>query len=156
MSWKPWTLAAARLKMVKSKDFKFPEPISRWNIVKGDLVQVLCGKDKGRNGKVVAVARRTNRIFVGGLNTHIRVMVGETARTRIASEAPLHVSNVALVDPEDGKPCRIRYQYTEDGEKVRVSKRSGRIIPKPVEVLERRDFKSRGGYVEGSKDTTSE
>uniref|UniRef100_A0A1X7SL01 KOW domain-containing protein n=1 Tax=Amphimedon queenslandica TaxID=400682 RepID=A0A1X7SL01_AMPQE len=64
-------------------------------------VQILCGKDKGRNGKVVAVARRTNRVFVGGLNTHIRVMVGETARTRIASEAPLHVSNVALVDPED-------------------------------------------------------
>lgn len=85
---------------------------------------------------------------------------------RIAGEAPLHVSNVALVDPEDGlvttptrlmgvayrhvsshrKPCRVSYKYTEEGEKVRVSRRSGRIIPKAAELLDRKDFKSRSGY----------
>lgn len=49
------------------------------------------------------------------------------------------------------KPCRIKYQYTEEGERVRVSRRSGRVIPKPIELLERKDFKSRSGYVGKSK-----
>jgi large subunit ribosomal protein L24 len=47
----------------------------------------------------------------------------------------------------DRKPCRIKYQFTEEGDKVRISKRSGRIIPKPIELLERKDFKLRSGYV---------
>jgi large subunit ribosomal protein L24 len=56
----------------------------------------------------------------------------------------------------DRKPCRIKYQFTEEGDKVRISKRSGRIIPKPIELLERKDFKLRSGYVDGPKDTKSE
>ena len=53
---------------------------------------------------------------------------------------------VVYCSPAHRKPCRVYYKYTEKGERVRVSQRSGRIIPKPVELLERRDFKSRSGY----------
>lgn len=158
MSWKPWTRAAARARALRGHKRNLPEQIPHWKIVKDDLVEVLSGKDKGRQGRIVAVARSLNRVFVGGLNTHTRVLpaIGDFPGARIPSEAPLHISNVAIVDPVDGKPCRIKYQYTEDGEKVRVSKRSGRIVPKPAELTDRKDFKSRSGYPEGDKDTLSD
>eukprot|EP00731_Ephydatia_muelleri_P016872 Em0009g1296a len=120
------------------------------------LVEILAGKDKGKQGKVSVVARKQHQVIVSGMNTHIRVLPpsGEFPGGRVPSEAPLHISNVALVDPKDGKPCRVKHMYTEEGVKVRVSRHSGSIIPKPPEVKERRDFKSRSGYIEGPKDTT--
>ncbi|XP_064391336.1 large ribosomal subunit protein uL24m-like [Halichondria panicea] len=154
--WRPWTTAAKAAGRSRSRKPP-PEPLKKWNIVRGDLVQILAGKDKGVQGKVAAVIRKENRVIVGGFNTHIRVRsLGEGKTIRVASEAPLHVSNVALVDPGDGQPCRIKYQYTEDGEKVRVSRRSGMIVPKPPELKERKDLPSRSAYLEGGQDTLAE
>jgi large subunit ribosomal protein L24 len=121
-------------------------------------VELLAGKDKGKQGKVMEVDRSLNRVFVKGLNTHQRYIPphGDFKGNYIASEAPLHYSNVALVDPEDMQATKISFRYLDSGEKVRVSRRSGRIIPKPVETTERRDFKTRSGYVEGSKDTPAD
>lgn len=158
MSWRAWTAGAKRIRTLKGNKRKPPEPIKQWNIVRGDTVAVLSGKDKGKQGKVVAVARKQNRVIVGGLNTHIRVLpaLGDFPGGRMLSEAPLHISNVALVDPTDSLPCRVRYKYTEEGERVRVSRRSGMILPKPPELTERKDFSSRSGYVEGPQDTKPE
>jgi large subunit ribosomal protein L24 len=69
------------------------------------------------------------------------------------AESLIQVTNVSLVDPEDNKPCKVVYKYMEDGTKVRVSKRSGCVIPKPPDLADRKDFKSRSGYLEGDKDT---
>jgi large subunit ribosomal protein L24 len=69
MSWRPWTQSAKRVKSLRGHKRLQPDLIPHWKIVRGDLVQVLCGRDKGRQGKVVAVARSNNRVFVGGLNT---------------------------------------------------------------------------------------
>ena len=121
------------------------EKITKWNIVRGDLVQILAGKDKGKQGKVNQVIRVRNSVMVEGLNTHIRILpkTDNFKGGRIQSEAPLHVSNVALVDPSDNLPCRVKYMYTEEGQKVRISRRTGTVVPKPPELKDRKDFKSR-------------
>lgn len=158
MSWRPWTAAAKRVAQLRGNKRKPLEPIKKWNIVRGDLVEILAGKDKGKQGKISVVARKQHQVIVSGLNTHTRVLPpsGEFPGGRVPSEAPLHISNVALVDPKDGKPCRIKNMYTEEGLKVRVSRRTAAIIPKPPQAKERRDFKSRSGYIEGPKDTAAE
>nr|2FTC_N Chain N, mitochondrial ribosomal protein L24 [Bos taurus]3IY9_N Chain N, 39S ribosomal protein L24, mitochondrial [Homo sapiens] len=96
----------------------------------GDTVEILEGKDAGKQGKVVQVIRQRNWVVVGGLNTHYRY-IGKTMDyrgTMIPSEAPLLHRQVKLVDPMDRKPTEIEWRFTEAGERVRVSTRSGRII----------------------------
>ena len=148
MSWRPWTAAAKRVAQLRGNKRKPLEPIRKWNVVRGDLVsliaavrctillktrivncipqvEILAGKDKGKQGNVSVVARRQHQVIVSGLNTvsfasteiflymylglglvlqHIRVLPpsGEFPGGRVPSEAPLHISNVALVDPKDG------------------------------------------------------
>lgn len=155
MSWRPWTAAAKRVARLKGHKRKPPEPIKDWKIVRGDLVEVLSGRDKGKQGEVCLVARRKNSVMVEGTNTHLRRLPsrGEFPGGNIMAESLIHVTNVALVDPEDNKPCKVIYKYLEDGSKVRVSKRSGCVIPKPPTLPDRKDFKSRSGYIEGLKDT---
>ncbi|NWI10108.1 RM24 protein, partial [Crypturellus soui] len=113
----------------------FVEPISeeQWMVFKGDTVQVLAGKDAGKQARVTQVVRARNWVVVEGLNTHYRYInkMAKFPSTYIASEAPLLVSQVSLVDPEDRKPTEVQWRYTEEGERVRVSLRSGRIIPVP-------------------------
>jgi len=115
-------------------------------IKKGDTVQVISGKDRGATGKVIAVYTDTERVLVEGVNRvkkHTRV--SETTRGAktggiVTQEAPIHVSNVMVVDPEDGRPTRIGHR-TEKVEKrradgttydstrsVRISKRTGKDI----------------------------
>uniref|UniRef100_A0A673U2P7 Large ribosomal subunit protein uL24m n=1 Tax=Suricata suricatta TaxID=37032 RepID=A0A673U2P7_SURSU len=111
------------------------EPISdeEWHLFCGDRVEILEGKDAGKQGKVVQVIRQRNWVVLEGLNTHYRY-VGKTADSRgtmIPSEAPLLYRQVKLVDPVDRKPTDVEWRFTEAGERVRVSTRSGRIIPKP-------------------------
>ncbi|XP_065836772.1 large ribosomal subunit protein uL24m-like [Oscarella lobularis] len=152
---RPWSAAARRLRQLKGVKRKPPEPIRRWKMVRGDSVEVLAGKDKGKQGKLIDIDRKLNRVFVQGLNTHLKYTPprDDYKGGYIASEAPLHYSKVALVDPADMKRARIGYQYRGDGEKVRVSNRTGTMIPKPLESKERRDFKTRNAYKEGPKDT---
>ncbi len=99
-------------------------------IRKGDKVVVLAGKDKGRTGEVMRMLPKENRAVVGGINQikrHQRQTAGQEAGI-ITREAPIHVSNISLADPKDGKPTRVGFKKLEDGRKVRVAKRSGEQI----------------------------
>ena len=74
----------------------------------------------------------SHRLLPTTVQSIVKVGGGENFKGKVEKEVSLHYSNVALVDPTDGKPCRIIYRYLEDGKKVRVSTRSKRIIPFPV------------------------
>ena len=95
-----------------------------------DEVIVISGKDRGKRGKVLRVDPKKERVYVEGLNIvkrHQRptqTAMGQQTGGVIEREGPIHVSNVMLIDPKDGKPTRIRIEI-EDGKRLRVSKRSG-------------------------------
>ncbi|XP_030494404.1 uncharacterized protein LOC115710196 isoform X2 [Cannabis sativa] len=113
------------------------------------------GKDKGESGLVKRVVRSQNRIIIEGKNLvkkHIKQGQGHEGGI-FTVEAPLHVSNVQVLDPVTGKPCKIGTKYLEDGTKVRVSRgigSSGSIIPRP-EILKIRTTPR--PTVAGPKDT---
>jgi large subunit ribosomal protein L24 len=96
-----------------------------------DEVVVITGKDKGKTGKVLRVEVERDRVYVSGINIrtkHVKPTPGTSESGGIVKEeAPLHVSNVALVDPKDGKPTRVRTEI-RDGNKVRVAVRSGEVV----------------------------
>jgi len=99
-------------------------------IKKGDKVVVLAGRDKGRVGEVTQVMPRETRAVVRGVNMvkrHTRQQ-GAQEGGIISKEAPIHLSNLAIADPKDGKPTRVGFKTLDDGRKVRVSKRSGDLI----------------------------
>ncbi|XP_039976885.1 probable 39S ribosomal protein L24, mitochondrial [Xiphias gladius] len=156
---RPWTASAKRLNPPGKKRRKvFVEPIAPedWSVLRGDMVEILSGKDKGKQGKVIQVFRHRNWVILEGLNTHHRY-VGRTQDYRgtyIASEAPILLHNVTLIDPSDRKPTEVEWKFTEEGERVRVSVRTGRIIPKPV--VERRDGIVPEQWKDGPKDTSPE
>jgi large subunit ribosomal protein L24 len=99
-------------------------------IRKGDQVMVISGKDRGKTGTVLAVIPKKERVTVEGLNMikrHQRptqTAGGQRGGGVIEREGPIHVSNVMLVDPKDGKPTRVGIAI-EDGKRLRVAKRSG-------------------------------
>jgi large subunit ribosomal protein L24 len=100
-------------------------------IKKGDRVVVLSGRDKGKKGEVFKVMPKEARALVRGVNMvrrHQRQSVKEEGGI-ISKEAPIHLSNLALEDPKDGKPTRVGFAILSDGRKVRVAKRSGEHIP---------------------------
>jgi large subunit ribosomal protein L24 len=95
-----------------------------------DEVIVISGKDKGKTGKVLRVDRASGRVFVEGLNMikrHQRPTPGRPNQQVgvIEREGPIHVSNVAIVDPKDHKPTRIGVRRDENGRRMRVTRRSG-------------------------------
>ena len=96
-----------------------------------DEVVVISGKDKGKTGRVVDVDPAKQRVFVEGLNIvkrHQRPRPGTNeAGGVIEKPGPIHISNVALIDPKDGKPTRTRVEE-RDGRRVRVGVRSGEVI----------------------------
>ncbi|HEX2725357.1 MAG TPA: 50S ribosomal protein L24 [Beijerinckiaceae bacterium] len=99
-------------------------------IKKGDKVVVLTGRDKGRTGEVVQVMPKEARALVRGVNLvkrHQRQTMNQEGGI-IQKEAPIHLSNLALADPKDGKPTRVGFKVLDDGRKVRVAKRSGDLI----------------------------
>lgn len=99
-------------------------------IKKGDKVIVLAGKDKGKRGEVLRVLREENRAVVGGVNSvkrHTRPSAF-TAGGIIEKELPIHISNLALVDPKEDKPTRVGRKQLKDGTWVRYAKRSGETI----------------------------
>ena len=99
-------------------------------IRKGDKVVVLAGKDKGRSGEVLSVQPKEDTAIVRGINIIVRHQRQTQAQEGglIRKEAPIHLSNIALADPKDGKPTRVGFQVQADGKKVRVAKRSGEVI----------------------------
>lgn len=97
---------------------------------KGDHVVVLTGKDKGKKGEILKMLPADNRAIVKGVAV-VRRHQRQTANQEggiVAKEAPIHISNLAIEDPKDGKPTRIGYKFLKDGRKVRFAKRSGEVI----------------------------
>jgi large subunit ribosomal protein L24 len=102
----------------------------KFKIKKGDQVIVTTGKDKGRRGEVIQVMRSESRVLVQGCNMvqrHTRATQTSPGGI-IAKEAPLHISNVAHIDPKTDQPTRVGYRLLDDGRKVRFAKGSGEVI----------------------------
>jgi large subunit ribosomal protein L24 len=99
-------------------------------IRKGDKVVVLTGKDKGRTGEVLSVQPKEEKALVRGVNMIRRHQKQSQSQQGgiITKEAPIHLSNLAIADPKDGKPTRVGFQFQKDGTKVRIAKRSGEVI----------------------------
>ncbi len=101
----------------------------KFKIKKGDQVVVITGRDKGKKGEVLEVLRAEFRVRVQGVNMvkrHRRATQNDAGGV-ISMEAPLHISNVAHVDPESGAATRVGFEV-RDGEKVRIAKRSGKAL----------------------------
>jgi large subunit ribosomal protein L24 len=143
------SVARNRLQRIAQTAGKFHKPKpqlneaakkTQWNILRGDKVQVI-GKhpERGKQGIVTAVLRDKDRVIVEGVNLGPRNIKGDKDRgipgKVIMKERTIHYSNVNLVDPVQNVPTRITKKYLETGEKVRISKKSGAIIPRP-EILE--------------------
>lgn len=101
------------------------------NIRKGDTVKVIAGDSKGQQGKVLSVSMTTKRVLVEGLNLvskHTKPNATNTEGGIIKKEAPIHISNVMLIDPKSGKATRVGRKRDEAGKLVRVAKNSGEVI----------------------------
>jgi large subunit ribosomal protein L24 len=101
-------------------------------IRKGDTVEVISGKDKGKRGKVLRVDRATSRVVVEHVNM-IKRHTKPNPQRRVQGgvverEAPIHISNVMVISPDSGRPTRVGYKILEDGRKVRVTKTDGAIL----------------------------
>ena len=100
-------------------------------IKRGDKVVVITGKDRGKRGTVRAVIVKHNRVLVEGVNIikrHQRARSQNQVSAIIEREAPIHASNVMLIDPNNDQPTRVTFRKREDGTLVRVGKRSGEDI----------------------------
>ena len=105
--------------------------MGKLHIKKNDTVVVLAGEDKGKTGKVLKVLVEKTRALVEGVN-----MVSKSTKPSaqnpqggiVKQEAPIHISNLSLVDPKSGKATRVGIKVTEDGKKVRIAKKSGEEI----------------------------
>ena len=102
----------------------------KFKIRKGDRVIITSGREKGKTGEVLRVLRDDDRVLVQGVNMikrHTRPSQF-SAGGIVEKEAPLHISNLAHVDPKTDKPTRVGYRITDEGRKVRYAKRSGEPI----------------------------
>jgi large subunit ribosomal protein L24 len=124
---------------MKKKENRTP-----YNIVRGDKVQVIGRRhpERGKQGIVKEVLRKLDRVIVEGVNMGPRRIKGDPDRgikgTTIMKERTIHYSAVNLVDPVTNQPTRVYRKYLEDGTKVRISKKSGAIIPRPDILTVRR------------------
>ena len=103
-------------------------PVSR-----GDTVRVMRGEDKGKEGKVLRVFTKTGRLTVEGINIvkkHRKARRAEEQSGIIEMPAPIHHSNVMLLDPKSGAPTRVKARIDEDGTKERLAVKSGESIPR--------------------------
>ena len=99
-------------------------------IKKGDKVVVLTGRDSGKSGEVLQVIPKESRALVRGVNV-VRKHQKQTMQQEggiVSKELPVHLSNLAVADPKDGKPTRVGFKIMDDGRKVRYAKRSGDLI----------------------------
>ena len=104
--------------------------MSALKIKKGDRVVVLSGKDKGKRGEVTEALPKFGKVVVSGVNIatrHVKPSQADPQGGLKRTEAPLHVSKVAIEDPKTGKATRVRFE-TRDGKKVRVAVKSGEVI----------------------------
>ena len=102
-------------------------------VTKGDTVRVVRGEDKGKEGKVIRILTKTSRVVIEGVNIvkkHRKARTAEEQSGIIEMPAPVHVSNVMLLDPKSGSPTRTRRRIDTDGTKERISVKSGDAIPR--------------------------
>jgi large subunit ribosomal protein L24 len=102
----------------------------KFKIRKGDKVVVRTGRDKGKVGEVLRIYPEDNRALVQGINVVRRHQKQTPGREGgiVSKEMPIHISNIALRDPKDGKPVRVGYKVLKDGKKVRFARKSGEVI----------------------------
>lgn len=131
------------------------DPIRKWRILRGDYVEVTSGPLRGKRGRVLETIRPSNRVVVEGVGFVTKFVPQQDSQRKkpVDTEAPIYVSRVQVICPETNLPTRIGYKFLEDGTKVRVSKRSGCIIPRP-DILEKRRVERPEDHK--SKDTTPE
>ena len=102
----------------------------KFKIKKGDPVIVVAGRDKGKKGSVLKMLPKESKAIVQGVNVAKR-HTKQSAQSQggiLSKEMPIHVSNLAHVDPSDNKPTRVGFKVLDDGSRVRVAKRSGEVI----------------------------
>lgn len=102
------------------------------HVKKGDKVQVIAGKDKGKQGTILAVFPKKERVIVEGINMvkkHAKPSQENPQGGILNQEAAIHVSNVMPIDPKTGEPTRVGYEV-RDGKKVRIAKKSGEALDK--------------------------
>jgi large subunit ribosomal protein L24 len=107
--------------------------MTKMKIRKGDRVKVVRGNHKGQEGTVLRVEREKNRVVIEGVNRRKRHRKPSQTNPEggiVEFEAPVHASNVMLIDPQTGEPTRVRAQVGQDGKTERVAVKSGRVIPK--------------------------
>jgi large subunit ribosomal protein L24 len=105
--------------------------MSKLQIKKGDTVHVLAGEDRTKQGRVLAVQASKNRAIVEGINIVTKATKPSAAHPQgglVKMEAPIHLSNLALIDPKSGKPTRVGFRKNDEGKTVRYSKKSGQEI----------------------------
>jgi large subunit ribosomal protein L24 len=105
----------------------------RLHVSKGDTVRVMRGDDKGKEGKIIRVYLKTGRVTIEGVNIvkrHRRARTPDEQSGIVDFPAPIHASNVMLLDPKSGNPTRTRRQTDEDGTKERIAVKSGEAIPR--------------------------
>lgn len=136
------------------------EPVKDWKIFRGDRVEILVGKDKGKQGIVNFIIKERNWCFVEGRHCRFEIDGKSSTSPGIMKreEMPLLVTNeVALVDPFDNASTEVEWRHQEDGQRVRVSLRTGRIVPIPDEANDYyEDFTKIAGYKPGDKDTSND
>ena len=105
--------------------------MKKMHIKKGDTVIVLTGEDKGKTGNVLQVLKEKEQAIVEGVRIVTKSAKPSAKNPQggfIKMEAPIHISNISLIDPKSGKPTRISIKKTDDGKKVRIAKKSGEEI----------------------------
>jgi large subunit ribosomal protein L24 len=105
----------------------------RLHVSKGDTVRVMRGEDKGKEGKIIRVFQKTGRVVIEGVNLvkmHRKARTAEEQSGIREAPAPVHSSNVMLLDPKSGQPSRVKARIDEDGTKERVSVKNGEPIPR--------------------------
>ena len=103
------------------------------HVTKGDTVRVVRGDDKGKEGKIIRVHTKTGRVTVEGINIvkrHRKARRAEEQSGIVDFPAPIHASNVMLLDPKSGDPTRTRRKIDDDGTKERIAVKSGEAIPR--------------------------
>jgi large subunit ribosomal protein L24 len=123
------------LKYRKARRVRGPKTVERLDlqVTKGDMVQVVAGDHKGKRAKVLRVHRKSGRVTLDGVNLvkkHLRANNPGGESGIIERPAPIHHSNVMLIDPKTGEPTRVRRQKDKDGTLERIAVKSGQSIPR--------------------------
>ena len=90
---------------------------------------VMTGKDRGKTGVIVKVLQKDNKVIIEGVNKRVKHVKGKNQQPgeRVEFNAPIHVSNISVIDPKDGKPTRVGYKY-DGNQKLRIAKKSGEVV----------------------------